>query len=70
MVSAWETVRVVDYELRGDGDEVRATWTQEMRGKGGDVPMRLGQSADFAVRAGKVTRIRYFNLAPGSRHDG
>ena len=43
--AAWESVHVVGYHLRDDGDEVHATWTQEMRGKGSDVPVRVEQLA-------------------------
>jgi ketosteroid isomerase-like protein len=61
--AAWESVDVVSYDLRDDGDEVHATWTQDMRGKGSDVPVRVQQSATFAVSAGKVTRVHFFNSA-------
>ena len=66
-LGAWDVVDIVDYELREDGDGVHVTWTQEMRGKGSDVPMRLPQAAHFTLRDGKVTRIRYFNLAAPGR---
>ena len=68
-LAVWDTVEIVEYDLRDDGDEVRATWTQTMRGKGSDVPMRVQQSGVFTVRGGKVTRIRYFNLAASQRAD-
>ena len=64
---AWEAVDVVEFDLRDEGDEVHATWTQEMRGKGSDVPVRVVQSAKFAISAGKVARIRYFNSAESGR---
>ncbi len=64
---AWDMVRVVEFDVRDEGDEVRATWTQEMRGKGSDVPVRVPQSATFAFSAGKVTRIRFFNSAEAGR---
>ncbi len=38
-----------------------------MRGKGSDVPVRVTQSATFAVTAGKVARMRFFNSAEAGR---
>ena len=65
--AAWESVDVVAYDLRDDGDEVHATWSQDMRGRGSDVPVRVQQSGTFTIRAGKVARVRYFNSSVAER---
>ena len=65
--AAWEAVDVVGYDLHDEGDEVHATWTQDMRGKGSDVPVRVQQSASFAIRDGRLARIRFFNSAARER---
>ena len=65
--AAWESVDVVEYDLREEGGGVHATWLQEMRGKGSDVPVRVQQSATFAIDDGKVARVRFFNSAVADR---
>lgn len=66
-LQAWEAVDIVEFDLRDEGGEVHASWTQDMRGKGSDVPVRVAQAATFAVISGKVALIRWSNSADSGR---
>lgn len=67
-LSAWDEVVVDAYELEPRGDQVLATWTQSMRGRGGDVAVeRVRQGAIFTLRDGKVARMIFFNGADAAR---